>query len=448
MTSRRAASIASRFSSRFSSRYSARLSPPLAPPTPRLRWAAALAVAYLAVAGCAAQADNANQAAAQAAAQSASPATAAVAVPASGTLLPPPSQLYGDLFVAVQTAQLYPDQKTFVDATPDGDPATIVQLYQQQKSQPGFSLKAFVAQHFTPPPEGGVTPPPNQTLRQHRLAVAAAHAHEHDGAAVQLADPAAEAVCRARRPLPRRLLLGHLFHDARAAGVGPRGSRRQHARQLRPSDRHDRAHPERQPHVLREPLAAAVLRVHGHARRAGRRRQGLSEIPAGTAQGTCVLDAGRSHDAARAGHAPCGRDARRRGAEPLLGRERYAARRVVSRGRDDREVGAGASGERGLPRPARGRRKRLGLQLALVRRRQDARDDPHDVDRAGRPEQPDVPSRDDDREGLRGHARRGMRDRFFRARARGGRPRSTAICGTAKATTATTTGSSASRATR
>ena len=54
MTSRRAASIASRFSSRFSSRYSARLSPPLAPPTPRLRWAAALAVAYLAVAGCAA----------------------------------------------------------------------------------------------------------------------------------------------------------------------------------------------------------------------------------------------------------------------------------------------------------------------------------------------------------------------------------------------------------
>ena len=56
MTSRRAASIASRFSSRFSSRYSARLSPPLAPPTPRLRWAAALAVAYLAVAGCAARA--------------------------------------------------------------------------------------------------------------------------------------------------------------------------------------------------------------------------------------------------------------------------------------------------------------------------------------------------------------------------------------------------------
>ncbi|MCO2667184.1 alpha,alpha-trehalase, partial [Pseudomonas aeruginosa] len=59
MTSRRAAPLASRFSSRQS------------PPAPRLRWAAALAIAYLAVAGCAAQADNANQAAAQAVGQSA-----------------------------------------------------------------------------------------------------------------------------------------------------------------------------------------------------------------------------------------------------------------------------------------------------------------------------------------------------------------------------------------
>ncbi|EJO50916.1 alpha,alpha-trehalase TreA, partial [Burkholderia multivorans] len=114
-------------------------------------------------AGCAAQADSANHAATQLAASSAATVPNATAA----TLLPPPSQLYGDLFVAVQTAQLYPDQKTFVDATPDTDPATIMQLYQQQKSQPGFSLKAFVDQHFTPPAQGGVTPPPNQTLREH-----------------------------------------------------------------------------------------------------------------------------------------------------------------------------------------------------------------------------------------------------------------------------------------
>ncbi|MBR8215741.1 alpha,alpha-trehalase TreA [Burkholderia vietnamiensis] len=151
MTSRRAESIASH--------------PGLHPstPAPRPRWAAVLAIAYLAVAGCAAQADNANHAASQPAMQTA----AAPASAAAGALLPPPSQLYGDLFVAVQTAQLYPDQKTFVDATPNTDPSTIVQLYQQQKSQPGFSLKAFVDQYFTAPPQGGVTPPANLTLRQH-----------------------------------------------------------------------------------------------------------------------------------------------------------------------------------------------------------------------------------------------------------------------------------------
>ncbi|PRH42981.1 alpha,alpha-trehalase [Burkholderia vietnamiensis] len=155
MTSRRAESIASHPGLHPSTSTSM--------PAPRPRCAAVLAIAYLAVAGCAAQADNANHAASQPAMQTA----AAPASAASGALLPPPSQLYGDLFVAVQTAQLYPDQKTFVDATPNTDPATIVQLYQQQKSQPGFSLKAFVDQYFTAPPQGGVTPPANLTLRQH-----------------------------------------------------------------------------------------------------------------------------------------------------------------------------------------------------------------------------------------------------------------------------------------
>ncbi|AYZ01640.1 alpha,alpha-trehalase TreA [Burkholderia multivorans] len=159
MTSRRAESIVSAASTASHCAAAA----PVAPAAPRVRWAAALAVAYLAVAGCAAQADSANHAATQLAASSAATVPNATAA----TLLPPPSQLYGDLFVAVQTAQLYPDQKTFVDATPDTDPATIMQLYQQQKSQPGFSLKAFVDQHFTPPAQGGVTPPPNQTLREH-----------------------------------------------------------------------------------------------------------------------------------------------------------------------------------------------------------------------------------------------------------------------------------------
>ncbi|SAK45047.1 trehalase [Caballeronia hypogeia] len=83
------------------------------------------------------------------------------------TLLPPPSELYGDLFVAVQTQGVYPDQKTFVDATPKIDPAQIVQAYHQQMGVPGFNLKDFVTQYFIPPADQSVTPPPNQTLREH-----------------------------------------------------------------------------------------------------------------------------------------------------------------------------------------------------------------------------------------------------------------------------------------
>src|SRR5690348_6844702 len=56
-----------------------------------------------------------------------------------GSALPPaPDILYGDLFVAVQTAQIFSDQKTFVDSTPKINPATIVQFYEAQKNQPGF----------------------------------------------------------------------------------------------------------------------------------------------------------------------------------------------------------------------------------------------------------------------------------------------------------------------
>ena len=131
------------------------------------------------------------------------------------TLPPPPSVLYGDLFVAVQTAQIYPDQKTFVDATPNADPAAIVQLYEQQKNNPGFSLKNFVAQYFTPPIDQVITPPPNQSLREHiDWLWPELTRTTHERAAQQLADPDAEALRRAGRTFSRGLLLGHLFHDA------------------------------------------------------------------------------------------------------------------------------------------------------------------------------------------------------------------------------------------
>jgi alpha,alpha-trehalase len=85
-----------------------------------------------------------------------------------GSALPAsPQKLFGDFFVAVQTAQIFPDQKIFVDATPKGDPASIVRLYEQQKGKPDFDLKAFVLAHFTLPTDRAITPPSDQTLREH-----------------------------------------------------------------------------------------------------------------------------------------------------------------------------------------------------------------------------------------------------------------------------------------
>ncbi|WP_078316044.1 alpha,alpha-trehalase TreA [Mycobacterium sp. D16Q16] len=122
----------------------------------RLRKTITVATACLTITGCVSLTESENRAATQS------------TQPTASALLPqPPHQLYGDLFVAVQSSQLYPDQKTFVDSVLDTDPATIVQLYQRQKTEPGFSLKAFTEQHFTPPADEGVTPPPNQTLREH-----------------------------------------------------------------------------------------------------------------------------------------------------------------------------------------------------------------------------------------------------------------------------------------
>lgn len=86
---------------------------------------------------------------------------------AASTLPAPPSELYGDLFVAVQMQQIFPDQKTFVDAVPTSAPAAIVQQYEQSKGQPNFDLKQFVLAHFTLPSEPVITPPSGQTLREH-----------------------------------------------------------------------------------------------------------------------------------------------------------------------------------------------------------------------------------------------------------------------------------------
>jgi alpha,alpha-trehalase len=63
----------------------------------------------------------------------------------------PPSVLYGELFRAVQSSAIFPDQKIFADALPRKPAPAIMADYRRQKDAPDFSLRAFVANHFEQP---------------------------------------------------------------------------------------------------------------------------------------------------------------------------------------------------------------------------------------------------------------------------------------------------------
>src|ERR1700709_2812242 len=66
-----------------------------------------------------------------------------------------PRQLFPGLFEAVQSSDVFPDNKTFVDCTPKYSPSLIMKAYNEQLGKAGFNLKEFVMANFTVP--GGVT---------------------------------------------------------------------------------------------------------------------------------------------------------------------------------------------------------------------------------------------------------------------------------------------------
>ncbi|AMO92956.1 trehalase family protein [Collimonas fungivorans] len=81
----------------------------------------------------------------------------------------PPSELYPQLFPAVQMGQVFEDGKTFVDALPKGRPAAIEAEYLRTRERPGFALADFVRQHFELPqdnPDAYVSDR-SQSLQQH-----------------------------------------------------------------------------------------------------------------------------------------------------------------------------------------------------------------------------------------------------------------------------------------
>jgi len=60
-----------------------------------------------------------------------------------------PDELLGDLFGDVQTQQIYPDGKTFVDLIPKKRIRSIKEEYKLLKADPNFDLREFVSRHFT-----------------------------------------------------------------------------------------------------------------------------------------------------------------------------------------------------------------------------------------------------------------------------------------------------------
>lgn len=79
---------------------------------------------------------------------------APVARPAAVTQYDPSRDL-GALFHDVQTAGLFADSKTFVDARPREAPAAVASRYAAERGAAGFDLRAFVQRHFELPRAAG-----------------------------------------------------------------------------------------------------------------------------------------------------------------------------------------------------------------------------------------------------------------------------------------------------
>jgi alpha,alpha-trehalase len=70
---------------------------------------------------------------------------------------PTPAELFDGLFVAVQSARVYPDGKTFADAVPSAEPAQILEQYRRQPPQTPQVLRSFVEAHFRLPAAADTT---------------------------------------------------------------------------------------------------------------------------------------------------------------------------------------------------------------------------------------------------------------------------------------------------
>jgi len=81
----------------------------------------------------------------------------------------PPQVLFGDLYADVALERLFPDSKTFADATAKSPPPEILALYHAQKPNSPEGLKRFVVTHFDLPEEAATPEAPSEQvpIRRH-----------------------------------------------------------------------------------------------------------------------------------------------------------------------------------------------------------------------------------------------------------------------------------------
>ena len=98
------------------------------------------------------------------------PAVAAQPAPATAARIPePPRVLFKDLFAAVQTAKVFPDSKTFADASPKSPPTEILARFRAAKPATREALTEFVAENFVLPAQvsGPASPPEKVSIDRH-----------------------------------------------------------------------------------------------------------------------------------------------------------------------------------------------------------------------------------------------------------------------------------------
>jgi len=80
-----------------------------------------------------------------------------------------PEERWGELFEAVQLAQVFPDGKTFVDCEPKYPAEQILSNYAAAKTESEFHLRAFVLEHFALPPAYGADfeADPGRSMSEH-----------------------------------------------------------------------------------------------------------------------------------------------------------------------------------------------------------------------------------------------------------------------------------------